>query len=169
MQVDPRRARALTRLVKKLAILQGSLVLMLVLMVWSCSTPKADPVYTDVPSGSTKAINLGAAQPDSPASDAAKLSPTPKAAQPTPETKPAVIVTPDDSLRGSIVSVNDVGRFVVLKFTLGKIPALDSTLYVYRQGVKVAELKVTGPRKDDHTVADIKSGDCRPDDEVRDR
>jgi len=35
--------------------------------------------------------------------------------------------------------------------------------------LKVAELNVTGPQKDDHTVADIRTGECRPDDEVRDR
>ena len=84
-------------------------------------------------------------------------------------TSAVTIVTPDDTLTGSIVSVNGVGRFVVLTFPLGSMPAEGSTLFVYRQGLKVAELNVTGPQKDDHTVADIRSGECRIQDEVRDR
>jgi hypothetical protein len=44
-----------------------------------------------------------------------------------------------------------------------------SKLFVYRQGLKVAELVVTGPQRDDHTVADIRTGDCRTGDEIRDR
>jgi len=85
------------------------------------------------------------------------------------EEKPGLIVTPDNTLTGTIVSVNDIGRFVVLRFPLGRVPAVDTKLFVYRQGLKVAELKVTGPQRDDHTVADIRSGDCRVNDEVRDR
>jgi hypothetical protein len=83
--------------------------------------------------------------------------------------KPELIVTPDDTLTGKVISVNEIGRFVVLRFPLGRLPLQDSTLFAYRQGLKVAELKVTGPQKDDHTVADIHTGECRVDDEVRNR
>lgn len=40
-------------------------------------------------------------------------------------------------------------------------------LNVYRNGLKVGELKVTGPQRDNNTVADIVAGECQVGDEVR--
>jgi hypothetical protein len=152
-------------------VLLCSLALMVALLS-GCSTPKQEPVYADLPESShpaeaaSPAEAPATAQPSTAAADTAE-----SAAEPTVAgtEKPALIVTPDESLTGSVVSVNDVGRFVVLRFTLGRLPAPEATLFVYRQGLKVAELKVTGPQKDDHTVADIRTGECRVKDEVRDR
>lgn len=103
------------------------------------------------------------------AATAATPESAPAAASPNAGASSQLIVTPDDTLEGSVVSVNDTGRFAVLKFPIGHMPALESGLAVYRQGVKVGELKVTGPQKDDHIVADIREGDCRVADVVRDR
>ncbi len=80
-----------------------------------------------------------------------------------------LIVTPETRLVGKIVRVNAPGRFVVLNFPVGRLPILDQSLNVYRQGLKVGEVKVTGPQMDDNVVADLISGEAREGDDVRDR
>ena len=62
-----------------------------------------------------------------------------------------------------------MGRYVVLTFPLGHMPALEQHLNVYHQGMKVGEVRVTGPQLDDNIVADILTGDAAVTDEVRDR
>jgi hypothetical protein len=90
--------------------------------------------------------------------------------QSAPEPPPgALLVTPEHSLAGKVVIYNLVGRFVVLDFPVGRMPVLDQTLFVYRQGLKVGEVKVTGPERDTNTVADLVSGEAQKGDEVRDR
>jgi hypothetical protein len=42
-------------------------------------------------------------------------------------------------------------------------------LTVSRDGLKVGEVKVSGPQRDDNIVADITAGEARVGDEVRDR
>lgn len=87
----------------------------------------------------------------------------PAAAQPAP------IVTPDYSLSAKVVSVNTVGRFVVLSFPSGILPKLDQTLFLYRGGLKVAELRVTGPQQESNIVADLASGDAQVGDTVSEK
>jgi hypothetical protein len=79
------------------------------------------------------------------------------------------IVTTDNSLQAKVASYNSVGRFVVLSVAVGQMPNLDQTLFLYRNGLKVAELKVTGPQNENNTVADLVSGDAQVGDEVRDQ
>ena len=87
-----------------------------------------------------------------------------------PANAPATtIVTPDNSLAGKVVSFNSVGRFVVLNFPSRRMPALNQRLFLYRSGLKFAEVKVTGPQNDDNIVADLVSGDARTGDEVREQ
>jgi hypothetical protein len=148
--------------------------LVVLLTVVGCSTPGSEPVYTEVPGVSSPAPTAasGSATQDQASVDAEGSDPAGAAAEGpsgSAAEKPELIVTPDDTLTGKVISVNEIGRFVVLRFPLGRLPQQDSTLFVYRQGLKVAELKVTGPQKDDHTVADIRTGECRVDDEVRNR
>jgi hypothetical protein len=47
--------------------------------------------------------------------------------------------------------------------------AIDQRLNVYRGGLKVGELIVTGPQREDSIVADVTAGEARTGDEVRDR
>ncbi len=68
-----------------------------------------------------------------------------------------------------MVSYNDAGRFVVLNFPTGQMPKMDQHLFLYRAGLKVAEVNVTGPQSDDNTVADLVSGEAQTGDEVRDQ
>src|SRR5687767_9414996 len=80
-----------------------------------------------------------------------------------------LLVTPENSLVGRVLTYNAAGRFVVLDFPVGKLPRLDQTLFVYRQDLKVGEVKVTGPERDTNTVADLVSGEAQKGDEVRDQ
>jgi hypothetical protein len=64
--------------------------------------------------------------------------------------------------------VNAAGKFVVLSFPLGQMPAFDQALHLYRKGVKVAEVKVTGPKLDENIVADLAQGSAEVGDDVRD-
>jgi len=122
-----------------------------------------EATFREVPPPSTSPTNRA------PTVEPGETGSTAPVSSPAPDTAPELIVTPDNTLEGTVVSVNDAGRFAVLKFPIGRMPALESTLYVHRQGLKVGELKVTGPQKDDHVVADIREGDCRVADVVRDR
>lgn len=90
----------------------------------------------------------------------------------TPAPAPAaatVIVTPDTSLAGKVVAYEDVGRFVVLQFPTGPMPAVGQTLFLYRAGLKTGQIKISGPQQEDRIVADVVNGSARPGDEVRDR
>ena len=81
---------------------------------------------------------------------------------------PQTIVSPDSSLAAKVISVNTVGRFVVLSFATGQLPKPDQTFFIYRAGLKVAQVKITGPAQDNDIVADLISGDAQVGDAVRD-
>jgi hypothetical protein len=98
------------------------------------------------------------------------FQPAAQAAQNDNPSKPGgdkIIVTPSSALKGSIVRVNSASRFAVLYFPVGNVPLLQTTVHVYRAGVKVGELKVNGPQLDDNIVADIIEGEAQAGDEVR--
>lgn len=84
-----------------------------------------------------------------------------------PSTNEIFTVTPEEGLIGRVATVNANLGFAVLTFPVGQMPPVDDRLNVYRNGTKVGELKVTGPQREDNTVADIVSGDAEKGDEVR--
>lgn len=90
-------------------------------------------------------------------------------AKPAVAANPAPIVTPDFSLAAKVVSVNTIGRFVVLSFPASLMPKVDQTLFLYRAGLKTAEIRVTGPQQDNNIVADLVSGDAQVGDTVSDK
>ena len=92
---------------------------------------------------------------------------SPRPPKGAPAKPPALIVTPASVHRGKIILVNARARYVVLICPFGYIPALDCTLNVYRGGLKVAEIKITGPQRDTSTVGDIVAGECQVGDEAR--
>jgi hypothetical protein len=79
------------------------------------------------------------------------------------------IVTPDNSLTARVASFNSIGRFVVLTFPVGSMPSMNQTLFLYRDGLKVGEVKITGPQRDNDIVADLVTGTAQVGDEVRDQ
>lgn len=80
-------------------------------------------------------------------------------------TPPTVRLANSDS--GRVATVNPTARFVVVTFPFGGMPGTGQRLKVYRNGAKVAEVKVTGPQRHINTVADIISGEVQVNDEVR--
>jgi len=63
-------------------------------------------------------------------------SPAPIAKSVEPSAK--VIVTPDVSLAAKVILVNLEGRYVILNFPSGELPRLQQTLFLYRDGLKMA-------------------------------
>jgi hypothetical protein len=84
-------------------------------------------------------------------------------------TNGSLIVTLDPSAVGKVAKVDIVNRFVILNYPLGHVPSNGRQLNLYRHGLKVGEVKVTGPQQDDNTVADVVSGEAQEGDEARDR
>ncbi|MGH7942372.1 MAG: hypothetical protein ACREFR_14995 [Limisphaerales bacterium] len=93
-------------------------------------------------------------------------SPPPTSVSTTPHEP---IVTPDTSFQAKVVRYNSVGRFVVLNFPIGQMPQVGQTLGVYRAGLKVGEVKITGPQRDDDIVADLTTGAAEAGDNVREQ
>ena len=120
------------------------LILVALVPVWGCARNKANV----------------AARP--PAPKAAAFSELPSAYKPG-----NLIVTPEDTLAGKVAMVNSPARFVVLTFSIGHMPAIDQRLSLYRRGLKVGEVKITGPQRDDTIVADIVAGDSEVGDQAK--
>ena len=78
-----------------------------------------------------------------------------------------LIVTLEQGMNGKVSSANPTLRFVVLTFPVGHMPAIGRHLSLYRRGLKVAEINVTGPQRDDSIVADVVTGEAEAGDEVR--
>jgi hypothetical protein len=123
------------------------------LLLAGCASHKSEFSSVPGPSGKTSRSSTS--------STSSKRSPAPVMPQP--------IVTPDTSLAGKVVRYNAVGRFAVLSFPVGQLPKTGETLFLYRNGLKVAEIKVTGPETDHFTVADVVTGEAQTGDEVRDQ
>lgn len=100
--------------------------------------------------------------------DATSSQPASSISQPAPAGS-QFIVTPDNSLVAKVIKVNTVGQFVILNFPDGRMPKLDQHLFLYRAGLKTAEVRVVGPQEDTSIVADIISGDAQTGDTVRDQ
>ena len=81
----------------------------------------------------------------------------------------SLIITPDASLAAKVVSYNATGRFVVLSFSVGQMPGMGQTLFLYHDGLKAGEVKISGPQRDNNIVADLVNGDAQVGDEVRDQ
>lgn len=86
-----------------------------------------------------------------------------------PATAPEIIVTPEPSLSGKIVKVNSGGRFVILNFPIGHLPAIEQQMNVYHLGMKVGEVRVSGPQLDDNIAGDLLRGTAQVGDEVKEQ
>src|SRR5580658_1159406 len=72
---------------------------------------------------------------------------------------PATVIQPDLRVLGQVAMVNADARFVVVSFPPGAVPQIGQHLNVYHNGLKMAEIKVTGPQRESDTVADILNGE----------
>lgn len=99
--------------------------------------------------------------------DSATPKPAPTKAEPkTEEIFSRPVINPDLIPSGKVVLVNRNAKFAVLSYVT-QLPSPGTRLNVYRDSLKVAELKITGPQRDLNTVADILLGDVRVGDEAR--
>ena len=97
--------------------------------------------------------------------------PAPKARPiPSAAVAPPTIVTPDNSLTARVVSYNAAGRFVVLSFPPGQMPKTEQSFFLYRDGMKVGEVKIDSSKQHDNfIVADLVTGEAQVGCEVRDQ
>lgn len=80
-----------------------------------------------------------------------------------------LMVTPEEGLDGKVAWVNSNLQFIVITFPVGQMPAIGQRLGIYRRGLKVGEVKITGPQRDDSIVGDIVAGEAGAGDAVRDK
>ena len=81
--------------------------------------------------------------------------------------KRGLIVTPAAGSVGKVVALNPQARYVVVSFPIGQVPPIGHRMNLYRDGLKTGEAKVTGPQKENITIADIQVGDPQIGDEMR--
>jgi hypothetical protein len=153
---------------------------------FGCATPQPPPEFQPVPEASNIDPSLGHLATETgkqvyAEKEKAKEKPKPKAKSKEQTSKPpkkkstdttvpvAPIVTPSSSQPGTVMTYNEAGRFVVLNFPLGTTPSIGDKMFLYRRGLKVGEVKITGPRRDDNIVADLVAGEAQTTDEVRSR
>jgi hypothetical protein len=129
------------------------------LVAGGCASKQPQPAFSEPPDPAKPATASKPANPTVSSNSAAKK----------PEAKSKLIVTPENMLVGLVATYNSAGRFVVLDFPVGKMPVTNQTLFVFRQGLKVGEVRITGPERDHNTVADLISGEAQKGDEVRDK
>jgi len=95
---------------------------------------------------------------------------SPRAGTPAPgasATNQPLIVTSENAQLGKVALVNPTARFVVLNFPFGTMATAEQRLSLYRRGLKVGEVKVTGPVRENNIVADLVAGEAEVGDEVR--
>ncbi|MGE3310297.1 MAG: hypothetical protein AB7O66_10040 [Limisphaerales bacterium] len=68
---------------------------------------------------------------------------------------------------GRVHNINAGLQFVVVDYTLGGAPPLQSLVHVYRGNQRVGQLRLTGPERNGFIAADIVEGILQVDDEVR--
>lgn len=95
--------------------------------------------------------------------------------EPKPDLRPAapppahakITVSADSGWEGQVAFADARGRFVVLTFPLGRMPASDAVFGIYHHGVKTGEAKITGPQRDDTIAADLIQGNAETGDAAR--
>ena len=137
----------------------------LVVLLAGCAQPAVKTAYQPVPGPSQPKVALPSPEP-MPASPATVTN-QPAAKKPAPVSPP--VVTATETLRGKVIKFAEQGRFVILEFPLTQMPANGRRLFLYRNDLKVGEVQVTGPRREEHTVADLLQGEAQAGDVVRDR
>jgi hypothetical protein len=68
-----------------------------------------------------------------------------------------------------VVKFNETARIAVLEFSILNMPAAGRQLFIYRNDLKVGEVKTTTWQKQEHIMADLINGEAREGDVVRDR
>lgn len=111
----------------------------------------------------TKDTKDGTAQPAPKAKG--KSSPSPKPAKGQPN--PAPVIQPVSAFSGKVVLVNAALKYIVVEGTIGRLPPVEQTLNVYRDGQKVGVVVVSNQARGANFAADLSQGEVRVGDTVR--
>ena len=76
------------------------------------------------------------------------------------------VMRPDFKPVGRVEMVNRQGRFVVLSFPAGHLPPPGELWRVNHRGLKIGEVKISGPQRELDTVADLIAGEANVGDAV---
>jgi hypothetical protein len=98
---------------------------------------------------------------------ATQKSPAPSGPSARAGKSPPAIVAADLRPVGRVAMVNREARFVVLSFPAGPVPQPGERLSVNHGGLKIGEVKITGPQRDYDTVADLTEGEANVGDDAR--
>jgi hypothetical protein len=90
-----------------------------------------------------------------------------KAKSPAPPKPGAPVIEPVAAFTGKIVLVNAPLKYVVIEGVIGRLPPVDQSLNVYRDGQKVGVVVVSNQSRGANFAADISVGDARVGDTVR--
>lgn len=97
--------------------------------------------------------------PPAKAKSKAKTSAAPKPGLP--------VIEPVAAFTGKVVLVNAPLKYVVIEGVIGRLPPVDQSLNVYRDGQKVGVVVVSNQSRGANFAADITLGDARVGDTVR--
>lgn len=85
---------------------------------------------------------------------------------PRPRPTP-VMVIPVNPIRGKVVLVNAELKYVVIDFSLGRLPNPEQKLNAYRAGQKVGEVRISNQAVSVNFAADIVAGEAKLGDEIK--
>lgn len=77
------------------------------------------------------------------------------------------VITLADPWAGKVASVNQSARFVILDYSLSQMPPMGKRLGVYRKGVRIGEIRISGQPQNGYVAADITAGEILNGDETR--
>jgi hypothetical protein len=77
------------------------------------------------------------------------------------------VITLSDPWGGKVAFVNPEARFVILDYSLSQMPPAGQRLTVFRQGIRVGEVRITGQPQTGYVAADITAGDIQTGDDTR--
>lgn len=80
---------------------------------------------------------------------------------------PAPIIEPVSAFSGKIVLVNGPLKYVVIEGVIGRLPPVEQSLNVYRDGQKVGVVVVSNQARGANFAADLTQGEVRVGDTVR--
>ena len=89
-----------------------------------------------------------------------------RAPPPVKKHSPPTVITPDLTPVGRVEMVNREARFVVLSFPPGHLPPPGEHWRVNHNGLKIGEVKISGPQREVDTVADLIAGEASVGDDV---
>jgi hypothetical protein len=93
--------------------------------------------------------------------------PPPEVIEPAPPVRPVRLKEPLDGGVGRVMSVNERLRFVLLDYSLNRLPKIGDVVELWREDRVIGELKVTGPIRNTTVLADVVSGEPQVGDQAR--